>query len=710
MSAKPPPLPACAKPSGEAPPPPRASPSIDPSRPTEPRPWSRSVIAWLVSLLLHQSAIILLALWAVAALEGAKTPIALLSPFDSDLGREGPDLPQFALALSPIDLATPSEDPSPQVDLLDLEAARRDNADVTLEETPRKRPADKDFLPGKDPAIKVRPTSQAGGAPAEARVREARSVEEALGGVVGEIEARLREGDLLVVWLFDASVSMDEDRPRVAARLDQMFQQHSQRNRSDTGILMNAVVAFGAGWRQLVAPTAQGGRIVKAATEVPSDPTGLENTFGAVQWAVNQYGKRWHGPIMVVIWTDESGDDVGKLEASIALCRERNVSVSVMGPSAILSRDLGTQAWTHGPTGRMFLLPVHRGPDTALLERVRLPYWHETRPPLFSAMARDPLRIVERMVASDPWQLDGPAGQQPAGAPGMPLAPNLPFPPFGPWYGGEQLEQMVSGYGPYALTRLTVQTRGSFTIFDRPADRGPFSLATMGPYRPDYRAVDEVARDIQEHPLRRAVTGVAVLTAEECPAVPQLVFFASSGFPLYYSPPSFRHALRASLERQEVVVRRNLALVEKALALFGPGGMEVEYGAEDSPRWRAWHDLTRGRLLAIRVRNLEYAFACKALTARLLDPNANFVRFHAADAIRSGPSTERDAREARRLLDRCVTAHRGTPWQYLAERELDYPLGIDFQQTVVPPPVPQPATPAMPAGPAGGPAISVPKL
>ena len=156
---------------------------------------------------------------------------------------------------------------------------------------------------------------------------------------------------------------------------------------------------------------------------------------------------------------------------------------------------------------------------------------------------------------------------------------------------------------------------------------------------------------------------------------------------------------------------RNLALVQNALPRFAPRGMEEEYQAEESARWRAWYDLTRGRLLAQHVRHLEYATACKVLTGALLGRDTNHVRFFPVAVIRSGPAAREQAQEAERLLRRCVQTNRDTPWAYLAQRELDYPLGMDFRQIAIPRPPPQPAVPMVPVVPGGaGPSVSTPKL
>ena len=135
--------------------------------------------------------------------------------------------------------------------------------------------------------------------------------------------------------------------------------------------------------------------------------------------------------------------------------------------------------------------------------------------------------------------------------------------------------------------------------------------------------------------------------------------------------------------------------------------MESEYYAEHSLRWRAWYDLNRGRLLAMSVRQLEYVLACEqVLKPGFLKPDTNHLVLKPSSKYLAGPVIEPRAREAFRLLKRCVEKNAGTPWALLAQWELDHELGIEIQQIVVPPP--QPSPPGPPRVP--DPPISFPKL
>jgi hypothetical protein len=384
---------------------------------------------------------------------------------------------------------------------------------------------------------------------------------------------------------------------------------------------------------------------------------------------------------LVVVWTDEAGDDTFKLEETIKACLKRDATVSVIGPSAILGRQDGVQSWSFPGMMQVHYLPVCRGPDSALPERLMLPYWHRTQLPAW-----------RRVSAQAGLGVTGPDG--------------LP-----PWCGGSQLEGMVSGFGPYALTRLALETGGTYTIMDRPADRGPFRLKELKPYEPDYRAHGDILEDLRYHPLRKAVLDAVYLLSQRPVETPQMAFLSRGA--AYCTPAEFRDGLRRLTPRQQAIAQQGFDAVDAALRPFGREGLETDYAAEESPRWRAWYDLTRGRLLAFGVRCREYQHALASLPY-VLHPGTNHVEFDAWPELRLAPTLKQQAEEAERLLRRCVEQNPDTPWAYLAQRELDHGLGIAIGQSVIPPPppkLPTPAVPMMPHAPGARPAApTLPRL
>ena len=626
-------------------------------------------------MIIHQAILIALALWVVTGIAGGGGDAASLL---ASYATEDDLIDESVLATEPFEVTEVLD--ATEFDMAELtEPAAAMGSEVSVEREvvmTEVELADLKFEPSdlmaELPGRVVRSEVATGG------LREATSVEGATGGIVGDILGELAKGNLLVVWLFDQSISLVDDRQRVAVKLAELFEQTEARASESGHTLQNAAVAFGAQVRQMVPPSEATQRIVKAVSQVPTDESGFERVFSAISWAAEKYAKRSDARVMIVVWTDESGDDMDQLEKTLAVCLKRNVSVSVVGPSAILGRREGTHSWVHQPTGRVFQLSVMRGPDCALPERLLLPYW---------------------------WPTGGPNGRSVSFTWNRGRSGNFP-----PWYGGEQLEGLASGMGPYALTRLALETGGTYTIFDRPLDRGPFRLDRMRPYAPDYSSAPLVARTLQYRPIPRAVCQAVERLARQSPALQP----ANDYFGGRYQPSvQFRGQLKNALKMEATQAIRHLRTIEAALGAFGEDGLESEYEQEPSPRFQAWYDVTRGRLLAASVRYMEFIQACD-LTMGSLDRATNRIVFIPSSELRGGSTSRYRAQDAERHLQRCTDKHADTPWAYLAERELDYPLGIGLQQAVIPKPPPRRATPARPSGgrrpSGGGGAIALPKL
>jgi len=512
------------------------------------------------------------------------------------------------------------------------------------------------------------------------------SAEEAVDRVTGSIQGKLQKGDLLVVWVMDASYSWLDDRQRMITRVDSFLSRFGGGTASQHQLL-NAVVSFGAGMKPHVAPTGSSEPVLKSLRDLPVDASGKENVFTAVGQCVVRYRKEWRDrQLMIVVWTDESGDDAAKLEDTIRICRDQDASVSVVGPSAVLGAEMGLHSFVNSQSRQVRPLPIKRGPDSPLPERLQLGYWFLTQQP--------------------PTDLASPSGFQGAGMPSWYGGPDPNVPghrclaatevALPSWYGGRDLKGLVSGFSPYALTRLTRQTGGTYTIFDRGEDRAPFGEGAMQAYLPDYRSIEEYQHDVESHPLRRAVMEAVKATQnKELGPPPTMLFGQWSETPPYgfmrnyIAPAKFggklrmmRRWLKAEADRTSRTVEQALVHVSQPRAV--DDGLDHEYGAEQSPRWRAWYDLTRGRLLATSVRLEEYRLTCDAVVQPgFLDETTNHLIFVPSLDLKSNSEFRRRAEEAERLLTRCVRENPNTPWAWLAQRELDYALGIRVRQYAI---------------------------
>jgi hypothetical protein len=500
-------------------------------------------------------------------------------------------------------------------------------------------------------------------------VRAANGVGGAAEGVTAGIRGDLHGGDVYLVWLLDASISLYDDRQRLADKLMPFYHEMAGRNANTQSRLNSAVVAYGSIPVEVQSSTKQFNRMLDAIRGMPIDPSGKENVMSAVQFCLQKYKHKARGRMRIVIWTDESGDDNQLLEETIEQCRKFKAVVNVVGPSSVLGSDRGLQTYTDKSTGYKFLLPVVRGPDSCLPERLMLPYWFDTS----SGAGTFAGGIV---------------------ADGM------------PWYGGALRERLLSGVGPYALTRLSLETGGTFTLLDRPEDKSPFELDAMKRYFPDYDTADTILKKIRKSPLRLATWEAAMMTYREVNLAPPKTHFylqRQSQYPFrevgpsYRPPAEFRRLLLDDLPKQIAHLTASAKLIEEALArITREKEMDVEYAKERSPRWKAWYDLTHGRLLAMSIRHREYLAACQwFITPGNLKPTTNHITFQATEKLRTADKSLEDRKtKALELLKRCQEANKGTPWELLAKWELEQGLGVEVVEHIVP--VPGPSGPSPP--------------
>jgi hypothetical protein len=154
------------------------------------------------------------------------------------------------------------------------------------------------------------------------------------------------------------------------------------------------------------------------------------------------------------------------------------------------------------------------------------------------------------------------------------------------------------------------------------------------------------------------------------------------------TPANYRQTATTA---QQTVARSQL-MVDTILQAF-PKGIERELGKEESPRWRMTFCLTYGRLLALRVRCLEYNSACADLKSNLtpgdVGSTSNHWIFKPSRTVNFATSERRAAKTAIALLQKVIDEAPGTPWAVMAARELRHPLGIRVTKRFIPPPTPR---------------------
>jgi len=316
-------------------------------------------------------------------------------------------------------------------------------------------------------------------------------VEGAVDRIAVEILRRLEQGRTLVVWAFDASGSLQAERQRLGKHIETIYTHINQLDESrlstDSGLL-TMVLSFGHDRRAMLPkPTADQSEIIEAIKSVPLDTTGVETTFTTVAEIVNRWGryKDSHNQVyhtMIIVVTDEVGDDEERLEDAITLAQRARVPVYVMGSQALFGRVEGYMDYVDPKTKQVFRgVPVRQGPESAMLEQIRLPFW----------------------------------------------------------YGGPQYDIIEAGFGPYALSRLASATGGIYFVTRFDTRRMGFDPARMREYKPDWVRRDQYEAQIARSPLRQAVLNAAQITQQKLPGMPSLFFPPNDA-------PEFKDAMAAN--------------------------------------------------------------------------------------------------------------------------------------------------------------------
>ena len=275
---------------------------------------------------------------------------------------------------------------------------------------------------------------------------------ELVGGVEGavdriaiEILRHLEQGRTLVVWAFDASGSLQAERQRLSKHIETVYTHINQLDEShlsaDSGLL-TMVVSFGQDRQALLAQA--DGRAVRDHRGDQERPPGHDRRRDDVH-----HGRRDRQPLGPLQGRSQPGlshdghrrDRRGRRRRGAARgchhawpSRPRCPSTcSARRPSSAGSRATWTTS-TPRPSTSSAASRCEQGPESVMLEQIRLPFW----------------------------------------------------------YGGPQYEIVEAGFGPYALSRLASATGGIYFVTRFDTRRMGFDPARMREYKPDWDRRDRV--------------------------------------------------------------------------------------------------------------------------------------------------------------------------------------------------------------------------
>ena len=295
-----------------------------------------------------------------------------------------------------------------------------------------------------------------------------------------EIVLSLEERPTLVVWLFDQSASLIRQRQEIHDRFSHIYDElrFVEVRHRQAGIeqpLLTSIVGFGSQINLLTRqPTADVELLKQTLSEIERDDSGIENVFQAILSSAHQFArlrKSGQRNVMMIVITDEAGDDQQLLDPCVAACRKYEMPVFVVGVPAPFGRRQAAVKWVD-PDPNYDQTPqtgwVDQGPETLLSERIKL---------------------------RAPGDVSGD-------------------------------EMIDSGFGPFALTRLCYESGGIYFAVHPNREIGKdlqgwqtaafssylqrfFDPDVMRRYRPEYVSSAEYLRQVQQLKCRAALVQAA---------------------------------------------------------------------------------------------------------------------------------------------------------------------------------------------------------
>jgi len=454
-----------------------------------------------------------------------------------------------------------------------------------------------------------------------------------------EIAASLEQRSTVVCWVFDQSVSLAGQRKEIAARLERVFDELGVTTAANTHDLFNLVYAYGQKVTPVTPkPTRDVTEVIDAIESIPIDPTGLEMTFTAIAEAAKKAKQvRLTGPdrrnVMIIVFTDEVGNDQKYADAVAAFCRVQAMRVFVVGVPAPFGRDIVKMKF------------VEFDPQYAADEQ-----WAEVE--------QGPETFYPEVVKV-----------RPRNAPDEPID---------------------SGFGPFSLSKLCAETNGIyFAVHANRAARGRvddratapmasrlryfYDPKVMRDYRPDYLPQAQIERMLASNLAKRALVDAARESELHPMDSPQMRFPREDDGKLAN--------LLGEAQKKAAVLEPK---IDRLYGILAAGQADRAKIPADEKRWRAGYDLAIGRVLALKVRTNAYNIMLAQAKSgmKFKNPkNDTWILKPGNDVSQVGSQMERLAKQADEYLRRVVEEHPGTPWATLAADELKTPLGYSWTET-----------------------------
>lgn len=214
----------------------------------------------------------------------------------------------------------------------------------------------------------------------------------------------------------------------------------------------------------------------------------------------------------------------------------------------------------------------------------------------------------------------------------------------------------------------------------KPGQLPPFDPKALAKYAPDhkmdFRSLDELKSRMKDQPLR-------LIALEAASQLEKKDFKLRMRFRFNPNDAQFKRQLESEQQRPATLAADLADLYEQ---LKAAGELRK---SEKSARWQAHYDYVTARVLAKLIAIQEYNFVLgnnlRKDSPPLKEPNKNNGWALAPQEKLQQTETRAYDKERKKILDRLIKEHPGTPWELLAKRELAIALGLRLQEARVEP-------------------------
>lgn len=453
----------------------------------------------------------------------------------------------------------------------------------------------------------------------------ASSVVQKVSGVINET---VELGPTLVVWCLDVTDTALSQSMGMSSEIRSLYDRLANSSNADVKAkdrLLSAVVAFGHDVEFAVdEPTSDKTAITAAIDKLKADKVEKEMTFTAVKQAVEKYlpfrtQKQYQ--LMIVIVTDEAGDDGEVVDGLIPTLDKYAIPVYAIGNSAPFGKATATPAMQIGfqvKKEENSTAKSHQGPESRHIEFVDIP------------------------------SLSG---------------------------GFDSNNNSDSGFGPFHLEYLCRGSGGAF--LSRGSGSGAWSSRgsmssnseTMQKYAPDYISEAEYQSQVNKNAAK-----MALLNAAKLPRVEKMMSVRTD------FPKRNEVAFTKDVTNAQHIPAKIMPAIEELYQTLLKG--EKDRDKLTHPRWQAAYDLALGQVSVLKanVEGYNEMLAQVKRKSSFKNESSSTWVLMPADSIEVQSVLDKLAKKGRGYLERVVAEHPNTPWANIAKQDLTAHVGWKWEE------------------------------